>query len=200
MKYYIINEIGYQYNDETYDKQDGGTPVKIFNTKLDAEKYADELTYRKIIDLDINCYGYGDKITDKETVAKILTEITDCNYSNNIDMLDDWDFQLPKMTFTDFQKIKPYLDIELFVVVPCDGDLNSEKKTSKTSILKEIELENTENNHNKIWRGILYSNLDVVTEWGQIGATLQNKLFENAGEEFLEKKIAEKLKKGYIKT
>lgn len=65
-------------------------------------------------------------------------------------------------------------------------------------MIKTVQLTNTTENHNKIWIGELYDNDTVITYWGRIGALLQSKEFENAGEEFLEKKISEKLKKGYV--
>ncbi len=50
----------------------------------------------------------------------------------------------------------------------------------------------------KQWMGHLFDNGLVVTEWSRIGAEVtQSKSFPNAGADFLEKKVAEKIKKGY---
>lgn len=57
-----------------------------------------------------------------------------------------------------------------------------------------------EGGHNKIWHGSLFDNDTVLTEWGKIDASLQSKTFENAGEKFLEKKIKEKVNKGYVEV
>jgi poly [ADP-ribose] polymerase 2/3/4 len=51
--------------------------------------------------------------------------------------------------------------------------------------------------HNKVWYGELYDSGDVITKWGRIGYDLQSKEFPGAGEGFLLKKEAEKIKKGY---
>lgn len=48
--------------------------------------------------------------------------------------------------------------------------------------------------HNKVWYGELYDNDDVITRWGRVGYDLQSKTFPGAGEGFLLKKKAEKLK------
>lgn len=64
-------------------------------------------------------------------------------------------------------------------------------------LIRKVEMQNTEDGHSKIWIGHLFDNDLVVTEWGKIGYDTQSKSFEKAGEEFLEKKIAEKIKKGY---
>jgi len=65
-------------------------------------------------------------------------------------------------------------------------------------IIKEITMINTEDSHSKVWRGILFKDNMVITEWGRLDAAeLQFKEFPNAGEKFLDKKIAEKTKKGY---
>lgn len=51
--------------------------------------------------------------------------------------------------------------------------------------------------HNKVWHGELYDNDTVITKWGRVGYDLQSKEFPGAGESFLMKKEAEKIKKGY---
>lgn len=64
-------------------------------------------------------------------------------------------------------------------------------------LIKKITMENTEDGHNKVWIGHLFDNDLVVTEWGKIGYPTQNKSFPGAGEDFLNKKVLEKEKKGY---
>jgi hypothetical protein len=64
-------------------------------------------------------------------------------------------------------------------------------------LIRKIKLENTNGGHNKEWIGELYDNHDVITRWGKIDSLLQSKLFPGMGEEFLNKKESEKLKKGY---
>lgn len=64
-------------------------------------------------------------------------------------------------------------------------------------LLRKITLENTEDGHFKEWVGELYDDDTVITRWGIIGNDLNSKMFPNAGEEFLNKKEKEKLRKGY---
>lgn len=51
--------------------------------------------------------------------------------------------------------------------------------------------------HNKVWHGELYDDDTVITKWGRVGYGLQSKEFPGAGEKFLLKKEAEKIKGGY---
>ena len=55
-------------------------------------------------------------------------------------------------------------------------------------------------NHNKWWQVILYDNDDVQTNWARVGNDPQSKTFSGVGRSFMEKKIAEKLKKGYTEA
>jgi len=52
-------------------------------------------------------------------------------------------------------------------------------------------------NANKFWNVTLYDNGDVMSEWGRQGKTSQSKIWNGVGRSFMEKKIAEKDKKGY---
>jgi predicted DNA-binding WGR domain protein len=68
-------------------------------------------------------------------------------------------------------------------------------------IIKQCKLENTTEGHFKFWNGTLYDDNTVITEWGKIDCSNpSSKEFPNAGIEFLEKKMTEKLKKGYKKS
>lgn len=53
------------------------------------------------------------------------------------------------------------------------------------------------NNNNKYWNVTLYDNDDVMSEWGRQGKTKQSKTWPGVGRSFMDKKIAEKGKKGY---
>ena len=69
------------------------------------------------------------------------------------------------------------------------------------TIVKTIQLVCQTEKHNKIWMAHLMSNNDVICEWGRNdGSELQGKVFEGAGEEFMDKKAASKLKKGYVEA
>lgn len=65
-------------------------------------------------------------------------------------------------------------------------------------LLKKVTMENTLDNHCKVWECLLFSNDLVITEWGSLlNDARQSKSFPKAGEKFFNKKIAEKIKKGY---
>jgi predicted DNA-binding WGR domain protein len=66
---------------------------------------------------------------------------------------------------------------------------------SKKFIWSEVD-----ENHNKWWQVILYDNDDVQTNWARVGNDPQSKTFSGVGRSFMEKKIAEKLKKGYTEA
>ena len=57
-----------------------------------------------------------------------------------------------------------------------------------------------EANHNKWWQVILYDNDDVITNWARVGYDAQSKTFSGAGRGFMDKKIREKLAKGYTEA
>ena len=69
-------------------------------------------------------------------------------------------------------------------------------------IQEKVELIFTDlvDNHNKFWRGILHDNGDVITEWGRVGYNQQSKNFPGKGKNFLDKKVREKIDKGYTPT
>lgn len=54
-------------------------------------------------------------------------------------------------------------------------------------------------NKNRHWTIILEDNGDVVTKWARVGDSEQSKTFPNAGQKFFDRKIREKIKKGYHK-
>lgn len=63
---------------------------------------------------------------------------------------------------------------------------------------RKITLECVDGEHSKTWVGELYDDDTVITRWGRLDAeVLQSKMFPGAGEDFLNKKEKEKLKKNY---
>ena len=56
------------------------------------------------------------------------------------------------------------------------------------------------NNNNKFWQGTLFDNGDVLCKWGRVGDDGQEKPFPCAGKSFLDKKVKEKIAKGYRKN
>lgn len=52
-------------------------------------------------------------------------------------------------------------------------------------------------NSNKFWNVTLFDNGDVETRWGRVGEPGQSKMFPSVGMGFVDKKVREKLGKGY---
>ena len=55
-------------------------------------------------------------------------------------------------------------------------------------------------NNNKFWNAELMNNDDVLCKWGRIGDSGQSKSFPAVGKSFLDKKVREKIAKGYRKN
>ena len=55
-------------------------------------------------------------------------------------------------------------------------------------------------NVDKFWEITLYDNDDVMSEWGRQGKNPQSKTWPGVGRSFMEKKISEKNKKGYVEN
>jgi poly [ADP-ribose] polymerase len=66
------------------------------------------------------------------------------------------------------------------------------------NILREVRLIKTEvkTNNNKFWNGVLYDDGTVKAEWGRVGYSGDNGEWDG-GEKYLDKKLKEKMKKGY---
>jgi poly [ADP-ribose] polymerase len=54
-------------------------------------------------------------------------------------------------------------------------------------------------NKNRWWKVELHDNDDVITRWGRVGSE-DSKTFPSAGRSFMDKKIREKIRKGYTET
>ena len=68
-------------------------------------------------------------------------------------------------------------------------------------IIKEIFLTNTEDGHNKFWSAVLYDTNLVVCQYGPLDCENPiSKEFPDAGEKYFNKKVKEKLNKGYIEN
>lgn len=68
-------------------------------------------------------------------------------------------------------------------------------------IIKNVNLKCVEDGHNKQWSITLYDDNSILTEWGKLGLTLNNKEFPfdnlESAQAFWDKKLMEKTKKGY---
>ena len=68
------------------------------------------------------------------------------------------------------------------------------------TLISKIKMINQTAGHNKEWLCELYDDGTVITKWGKIGATLQEKTFKkgNSAQVFVADKLIEKERKGYV--
>lgn len=59
MKAYVLLEKGYEYDDNTYNETEGGSPKVIFFSKEDAEKKLIELSIKEYKEVSIRDYAYS---------------------------------------------------------------------------------------------------------------------------------------------
>jgi hypothetical protein len=121
--YYIVQELGSEYNDEIYVLSDKGSPHQVCKTREEAQELADKLNTIKLSEENIRQYGYGvdEVINDIESFVLVFNEIF--NAKLTIEQLeDDYEFGLPKITLDQYYQIKPYLKINFYEVVECQGE------------------------------------------------------------------------------
>lgn len=73
MKLYLINELGYEYNDETYERTDGdfGKAVKAFKNKENAEAEMKMMTQQRISNRPDYFYSWDGPITEYYTLSEV---------------------------------------------------------------------------------------------------------------------------------
>ena len=122
-KYYIVQEKTSEYNDETYDLRDGGTPVRVFADKEKAVAHMEKLDFKSLSSLAIFEYGYeSDEIVrDIQAFNTALSKIT--GKEENIDEDDLFEWTLPKMTFAQFKSIRRYIKLNMYEVIECEGEI-----------------------------------------------------------------------------
>lgn len=66
MTVYVVNEVGFMYNDENYypTDDDAGLPVKAYRKKEDAEKEANRLNDEKVAQIDEESYQYDNGMSE----------------------------------------------------------------------------------------------------------------------------------------
>lgn len=98
-KGYIIQSIGYEYNDETYYKPEGGGgyPQAVLTDEVEAKKRMMELEIEEWRGQRIGHYGY-----DIDEVAENESEFEQALAAMGIDIEDWWDVEIPT-TATDDQ-------------------------------------------------------------------------------------------------
>lgn len=125
-KYYIIQEIGFEYNDEYYyrSQDSAGKPQIVFKKKTLANQRVDELNYKKFCLEEIGGYAESVReiIEDVEGFVQTYNELFDKDLTE--DQLDEsfYEFTLPKMTLAQYKILKPYISLNFYEVVECEGE------------------------------------------------------------------------------
>ena len=107
-KIYVILERSYEYNDETYDAQQGGNCVIGYNTEAEADKAWEALMIKSIKDgVTYMYYGYNSFLCNSSELVDVLNK-----YNFSYDNQDDYE------TVDDFfAAIKDAPDKDILVVV-----------------------------------------------------------------------------------
>ncbi|MEK6829499.1 MAG: hypothetical protein AABY15_05180 [Nanoarchaeota archaeon] len=135
-KGYVIQKLGYEYNDETYYRpQDGGgTPEIVLTDEVMAKKRMMELEIKEWRGQSIGNYGYGlDEIAEDELeFEKALKAI-------GLDPEDGWDLDIPK-TATD-EQIKRLIKasrVRFYEIVEVDIDSSTSKEEDNIGPSEEM--------------------------------------------------------------
>jgi len=121
MKYYIVQEIGYEYNDEVYNPANdyAGKPVKVFKDENSAEQHALELSINNLRRLNIGEFGYGKSDIFKRNGKPLDNLITKIYGNVEEDSFDDLKVQ-KDVSDEDLKSLIPYLRNPLYEVVECE--------------------------------------------------------------------------------
>lgn len=133
-KGYVVLQSGWEYNDEVYMSTDGGTPLKVFADRGDAERYAQKMTLEELRKLPrdgLASYGYdwGEvfESSDEEKTSKLLAEAFGRKRFN----LEDWwadGASIPeKISDENLQKVESAIILQFYEVVEVDVDGNLSK-------------------------------------------------------------------------
>lgn len=141
MKAYVIIEKGYEYDDNIYNPQEGGTPMKVFFNLEDANSEKDRLEIKSMKEQDITHYTYS--IEDELNVE--INEFTSFLESLNEKYgkpapVNRWDsfgeFQLnPMASEEESKKFLSMHKVRFYDVIEVDVDMASLRDTQIDRIL-----------------------------------------------------------------
>lgn len=130
MKKFVVMEQSYRYDDENYNKEEGGEPKKIFAVLSTAQAYKRELTIKKLKALldDVNYQelpSYGSDWQDFSSVRAFdaQTRLNEVGIGVNIidDEVYDWDFS--KLTEKQLGVVADLFDrLEFYTIVDVECD------------------------------------------------------------------------------
>jgi hypothetical protein len=129
MKYYILQRIGHEYNDEIYSCSGNGDgkPEEVFLSKEKAQDAADRMNFQEMKGLQISDYGYEPEgfLNDIQGFLNVYNE----TFNANLTLDNLCDFSLPgDMSFSQFKQLKPFISIAFYEVVECEGEGVEQKK------------------------------------------------------------------------
>jgi hypothetical protein len=116
-EHFIVMEMATEYNDEIEQIQDGGTPVKVFANREDAEKDMRQRLIERLKGLQVGCYAYdaNDIISPRMSEEDVVAKLPFCDLSEG----DFNEWTLPEK-LTDEQwdlVISCFSRLELFSIV-----------------------------------------------------------------------------------
>lgn len=124
--FYMVAEIGYEYNDEVYHRPESGgmTDVTLFRRKDKAEQAAAAMTLKSIKNEELSHFGYdiNDILPRHDKVARRAFEDLIEQYSPGFDFGDGWealqkfDQVIKQMPADDAAKLLSYTSIRFFEV------------------------------------------------------------------------------------
>lgn len=99
IKFFVVNHLGSDYNDEVYDLQEGGTPVRVFKDKRAADEFARLAHGDELADIQFQSWGYSvDEITslDSSEFTKRVNEILGTEFSDAFEECYVGDYELSR--------------------------------------------------------------------------------------------------------
>jgi hypothetical protein len=125
--FYMVGEVGFEYNDEVYHLPESGgvTPIKLFRTEQAAEVEVAKLTMARLKkgeDLMQYCYEFREICTTYFNEAREIVE----KYDANIDLrnLEYGELERVMGTFSDEDLLEfiHTLDIEFFSIIAVETE------------------------------------------------------------------------------
>ena len=141
MKAYVIMQKGYEYDDNIYNPQEGGTPLKVFFNLEDANSEKDILEIESMKEQDISSYSYSieDELNVETIELKSFLESLNNKYGTPAPVTR-WDsfgeYQLnPMASYEESKKFLSMHSIRFYEVVEVDVDVTSLRDTQIDRIL-----------------------------------------------------------------
>lgn len=110
---YIVTQVGYEYNDETYNRvSSAGDAVTVYTNKKKAEQASKELNIKLAREVDLFCYTsnwwYDKKKVKENNLLKSLLP--------DVDLEDCYNYNFSKVSDEDLLKVIDILDLEFSTV------------------------------------------------------------------------------------